>query len=423
MTPKIIQNPKSYTKDRGLTKHTTDAPLKVIKADASWNRATANEGQKSGILVGASTYQKFAPYQTKFESNKINNSGIIKQSDRQHPWVLNTEAQWADVIKYPPSFKEDLDIEGWYEDQIETQKELYEWKTDIFGNQYGLYKDFSTPALPISLYNKVHTFGELWVSNAVNKISPATEALSGIYINYRSVYPTIYSQLINNQIKDIDIFYDTLMIVTPTHITLDKILMDYNTANISSIADNSHVLTLSGGKFADTWFFEDSKRVIFCYVRLENEIPIPYLYELDLQKNNFIKRFPLDSNLNDLLSLSSYNISAIDYPVFTYNSDRKVYDIALYVKGGIGRRDFSNIDWRWTALECTPVSGANPKTWKELKRTPNNVPARWFEAACENISPPADLGDSILFINISNMANLYEIENVLLLQPIDISNA
>ncbi len=418
MNEKIIQNPNAYTKNRGLTKRATDNPLKVIDSDTSWARATPNEGHKKGTLINASVYQEFVPYQAKFETTKTNFSGLIKQTDKQHPWVINTEATWDEVINYPPSFKNDFNIDGWYADRINTQKELYEWKTDIFGNQYGLYKEFGTNLNPVSQYTKMHSFGDLWVNNTLNITSPATKLLSGIYVNHGS---TVFAQLTSNQIVDMDVFYDTLMLVTPTYIVLDKIIMNYTTAEISSIADFSHTISLSGGKFSNIWFFEETKKVVFCFVLLTNRIPIPYLYELDLEENSLTKRFPLsNSNLTDLLSLSAYSLSGIDYPVFSYNNITKTYNIILYVNGDLNNiRDLGPFDWHWSAVKS---SGFNPITWRQLKRTPTSFPARWFEATCEMVFD-LDLGDSLLLINVKDKLNSFELGEVVLIEPVDLSNA
>src|SRR4051794_30843563 len=114
MTNKTFRNPRLYTTDRGLTKKDQEAPVEQVSVDSSWMKAGPNENKKAGMAIEADTYQKFIPYQAKFESTKSNTWGFVRQGSREHPWVDYTENTWADPLNFPPNFKGDYDIQKWY---------------------------------------------------------------------------------------------------------------------------------------------------------------------------------------------------------------------------------------------------------------------------------------------------------------------
>lgn len=332
---KLFRDPSTYSDDRGLSNSDLKAPVKVTKTDASWMKASITENERSGLIIDAANHQSFVPYQTQFETKQVNTYGFVKQSDMQTPWANDSADQWRDTVNFPPDFRGIFDIKGWYSQKFDTNKELYQWKTDIFRNQYGLYKDFGTPGTFKTLYVKKHLTGEFWVCNSTGHIISAVTALSALFNNHLVAdHQLAYSNLTSNNIEDIDVFYDVMMVVTPTEVVLDKILFDYETGAISSLPQYTHMIDLSadlGGKFADIWFFEDIKKVVFCNVVITPQgFLLPYIHELDLETDQFNFSFPLPtSNLTTLQYLSTYPVVSMDYPIFTYNELTKQYVVML----------------------------------------------------------------------------------------------
>ena len=330
-----FRNPNVYIEDRGLSKKDQDTPTTVKEVDSSWLKASLIEGRRSGTIVDASTFQSFAPYQTEYESKKRNNWGITKQTDKENPWVDYTEDTWYDSVNYPADFRGIQDIEGWYAGRLETTKELYQWKTDVFGNQYGLYKNLGTPTFPLSLYTKKHAPGDLWICTSAGKVQLGQIALSAIFNNH-TIQPrdaSAFTNLTAGNIIDFDIFYDTLMLVTPVAVTLDKILFDYTTGQISSFPDYTHTIDLSAdkmGKFGDAWFFEENKKVIITSMVQSDPVILPYIYELDIEQDSFSLQFPLPtSDLSKLHAIDQLNFTSFDYPTFSYNPMTGNYNISV----------------------------------------------------------------------------------------------
>ena len=115
----------------------------------------------------------------------------------------------------------------------------------------------------------------------------------------------------------------------------------------------------------------------------------------------------------------------IDYPQFTYNNLTQTFNIALQATHYITEdpNPDPNISWTWDALKR--YSGSNTKTWRQLKADGSiNLAHRWFEttlildSTLVNKTPA-----SLILINISNQSVDYKLTNVILINPVDLSNS
>ena len=77
------------------------------------------------------------------------------------------------------------------------------------------------------MYSMQNAYGELWVKTVDGTIYSAASALSAVYNKYVN-YPTIYSQLTANTIKNFEVFNDTLIIDLSGYTVYEKIGFDYD---------------------------------------------------------------------------------------------------------------------------------------------------------------------------------------------------
>lgn len=327
----VFSDPAIYTSDYGLTNTLQVTPISTKYIDAGWTKASITQSAKSGQLVDAKAYQEFIPYQTKYESTGKNSFGIKTQSDSYDPWNGIHDNTWADTELYPPNFRNEYDIEGWYEDKVLDQdKIVYQWKTDIFGNQYFLLKNRNIA----TIYDRNNAPGELWVRDQNGLTTEGTKALSGIYDNLTVISESVSADIVTGNIKNIDLWFDTLMIRTSGYVIFEKIDFDYDYNIISSVADNLHNINLSadqGGKFAGTWLFDESKKITVCVVNsaeYSQGIIYPTIYNLDLNTNEMNMQYNGYNNVY-INQLSALCLTSIEDPVFTYNETTKEYNITF----------------------------------------------------------------------------------------------
>lgn len=144
---RMFLNVNKYSdRHRGLTKRDQRFPLIVSNIDNRWMFKSYRFSENSGTITDTLNNQKFTPYQSKFEITKINDIGISRIYDDFDFWnIPPLIGNWDSPDQYPLTLRKELTIKS-----FESRKNLLltykgdvtEWKTDMFGNNYSLYKKY-----------------------------------------------------------------------------------------------------------------------------------------------------------------------------------------------------------------------------------------------------------------------------------------
>jgi hypothetical protein len=318
----VTEDTSTHIGGRGLTKQ-DQSTLYSWSEDNRWLK----EPSTTNKLVGAikknlsKTLQSFVPYQTKANEKQI---GLIHTDDRRTPWGGSFQNQWIDNVIDPTNITGIRSMPFWSNAQISQEfgKIMDSWVTDIYGNQYGLFKQSLSAA-----------FGEVWVRKNTELLSPSYIALSAVYTPIRDLSLSTYKQLTGEGIKNFDCFADTLMIQTSSTVIFAKINYDYNIDKIESTLDdikfidlNNFLSSNSKTTFDQLWYFPNNNKLVCSLVSLSGQKMFPELYELNLNTNEFFKQYPQQEELISLQrSLSSLEIKSIESNLLTYNKTLKQF--------------------------------------------------------------------------------------------------
>ncbi len=293
------------------------------------NNQWLKESSTTGELAGAvrqnltKTLQTFIPYQSNIEETAL---GLVTPRSRISPWGGLNDEEWTDVANEPKSFTGVRNVSAWVETQILKESEQVTdcWSSDIYGNQYGLFKQLT--AVPV--VDRINTSGELWTRTNSQSVLPAYISLSAIFKPFENINITVYKELTGSGIRYIECYFDTIFIETESAVIFAKIDYDYNTALIESTFDDTRYKILSStGSFDRNWFFSTEKRIVSLYTETDNNVFSPALYELDLPTRKYKKVFPLGSTNTSSLTagLSSLNFTDVSRGSLYYNSSLKTY--------------------------------------------------------------------------------------------------
>lgn len=357
-------DPSKFNKGRSLTKKDQDNIIKHVE-NVDWMKGSNTDTAYDGQVKNSDLYQKFIPYQSNIESQKEDTNGVVTVKDdfeywtgtEKNIWLQNNKYTDQDWLKYFNLDKRDEYL------LITSNRELYSWHSDVYGNQYGLYKPVIQNR---TIYGMQNAYGQLWVKAIDGSISPATEVLSAIYNKYINV-PIIYEQLSGNNIKNFEVFFDTLVIQLSSHVLLEKIKTDYPTAAITntdarflnvdlSSAVATRILSsssLTGVNLTPTsrqyyggiWYNEPSKKFTVCLLLsagFAGSSPasgavVPVLYEYNLNDPaNRVRIYPTNNtNYNEYFynagaTLNDFKyLTHIEPPVVTYNYSTNSYFISF----------------------------------------------------------------------------------------------
>ncbi len=333
-------SPAQKINNRGLTREQQPTPYSLVKDNNIWLKEPYTTGSLAGTIKKSifKKYQKFIPYQSTYESNPTVRIGLTTPVSRQHPWGGAQNTEWADSSNQPINFTGQINVNRWVEDQVlkNTTLQLDKWCSDIYGNQYGLYKDIKNTTPKVRQTRP----GQIWIRKNSQQTEPSRLALVDVFDTYKNL--SIYSELTGTGIFNIDVFYDTLYIETSGALIFEKINYDYSQARLFSIADLSRSISLTLpvqtnlnreitntlptnqplAKIGDTWFFAKDRKVIISSIELQNYNVTVSLYSLNLN-TNILKQ---ELNIASITpTFSSLNITEVTKPVLSYNSSKKQF--------------------------------------------------------------------------------------------------
>jgi hypothetical protein len=139
-------------RNRGLTKKDQNSPVQITSIDNRWMYQSYSNSTAAGTIIDTLNNQKFTPYQSKYEITQKNDLGLCRQGDDFSFWNPVYPSVWDQSSKYPVTFRQELLASSYQarKDQLLVNKGVMtDWKIDIFGNNYGLFKvPGSTESIP-----------------------------------------------------------------------------------------------------------------------------------------------------------------------------------------------------------------------------------------------------------------------------------
>jgi hypothetical protein len=390
---------------RGFTKQDQETPYHNITENNIWLKEPTVAGSIAGTVKKNifKKYQKFYPYQSGYESNNRLQFGLLTPKSRQTPWGGTNDLEWTDYANLPQSKTGELNVQAWADSQIlkQTNLQIDNWCTDIFGNQYALYKSLSSS----NVYNKKFIPGEIWVRKNSQFTSPALISLNNVFDTYANT--NLINELTGRGIRKIDMFFDTLLIETSGTIIFEKLNYDFANDLIFSLTDEARYISLtipvstnlnkefantnlSGFNFAqagETWFFPEEKIVTQSVCGLQDTRIIPELYSLNLNNQNLRKIFPIKLEDTTLINeLSTLSLVSITPPVLSYNTLRKEYLLTILGKNNNNKN---------VVIELTIKNLTVPYLENVVVYEP--IPTGTL------LEPPAITQDLIINVNITNI--------------------
>lgn len=280
---------------------------------------------------------------------------------------------------------------------------IYDWKTDIYGNQYALFKsgylrniqDPSTitssivnntgivsPATNTNAFNTIvqgsstifssitandqyldpiykhNLTGSLFVRNTLT--SQVSALSSALYTTFSKYSNNIQTDIYNN-VRSLDVVYDTIAIETPNYYVIEKINFD-ETGFLKSTKNNTYVSINSAAPFevlSNRVFVESKNKFYFFITKLysggtTNYLPTDYskivypeIYCYDIASASLEKIYPRKdeeiTNYKDIfshdilfnnadLNSSSINLVQLLTPTISYNSYNNLFSISYVCK-------------------------------------------------------------------------------------------
>lgn len=162
-------DPSKYGNISGNTKLEFQSPLNFFEENY-FNKIDFTNQNRFGDVDTNPYYQIFRAYQTRDQSLNYNNFGIQRYVDSQDFFSGSQDSIWSNSDVFPLTPTGSLPIDERHDTLLPTNKSLVTYKSDVYGNQYGLYKD--SPIKQFSTVSTVVTFLDFvfdgYVFNLIN---------------------------------------------------------------------------------------------------------------------------------------------------------------------------------------------------------------------------------------------------------------
>lgn len=140
----FLDNAKYGKRNRGLTKKDQLMPFELTDLDNSWIYEPFISGLKAGVAIDPQNKQKLTPYQSSYEIVGYNMYGLSRQDDEFEFWNFdNDQIKW-NQRDGSRNYRGDF-TGSTYQTLIDklliNKGELVQWRSDIFGSDFGLYKN------------------------------------------------------------------------------------------------------------------------------------------------------------------------------------------------------------------------------------------------------------------------------------------
>lgn len=195
----------------------------------------------------------------------------------------------------------------------------------------------------MSIYYNKQIPGELWLRDLGNNVTAGNKVLSSIFLKYKNVNETFYSELTSNKINRFDVIFDTLFVETNSGFIFEKFYIDsgsivpFNQINFFNFRKNTTV---------DYWYSEQKNKIFFteiAYVIDTNKQPSDKYISFTLIFNSFdcntglpipLIRKEIKIAYKSIENWDDNNFK-LENPKITYNPDTKTFNVSFILRNSI----------------------------------------------------------------------------------------
>jgi hypothetical protein len=356
-----------------------DYPL-VYEINVSWNKISRSNHFLFGDVLSNSYKQLYYGYESQQQDLQKNISGISKSEDNIQFWDGEKQQNWANSDIWPGlKDKEQFDYASRQNSLMVDAGTLVKWSSDIFNNEFGLYKPVTefksinevandagimpasnteiqqAPAIANkNIFEKKNVVpGQLYFRNTYNNtVAPASAALAAIYKKYPNF---VYDELVGDIYK-FNIYGDVIILETKNYVVVDRISFNYETLSLQpTFNPGNYFLKAAINRniegFVNEWYAEEENNIYFCFVNLRPSLSAsnykliyPTIYRCSIRTLQFVQIYPSqDANINSIYSLSAefidppqIDIRKIDGAHFSRVNRTNTFDLTYLAKNNNG---------------------------------------------------------------------------------------
>ena len=320
-----------------------DFPL-IYKVDVSWNKIGMEDGFRFGDVISDSHYNRFYAYES-ISQDIINQPyGLSRSTDNVDFWSSEKDSIWTESDLWPGLNEvEQLPLKDRTDSLLIDKGTLTDWYSDIYGNEFGLYKKLDENT---TLYDKRNLVkGELYVKNTVtNLVSSFNNFFTTLYLKY----PEKVGKELKDKFYSFYLIKNVLVIETENYVILDSYDFDLGIGKaLNTLLPGIYIpkfeINSNLEKFINSYYVEENNTLFLCFLKLLPTLSAsnykslyPVIYKMDVDTLNFEQKFPgrvFDATIYSLSSNITKDLSEVDLRYveggkFSFKDKFNVYNLS-----------------------------------------------------------------------------------------------
>lgn len=318
----------------------------IYKSDLSWNKEKMGSGFNFGDVISDNYFHRFYAYQSLSQDIGTQPYGLSLVVDNIDFWNGEKDNLWTEESLWPGLKQiETLPIETRIKTLLFDEGTLVNWHTDIYGNEFGLYKKVAPEE---SVYDKKNTIGgSLYVKNTVTKLVSSFDHFFNILL-------LKYPENVRKDLSDLYLSFfmvkNVFVLETKNFVIVDSYEFDFNNGSFINTMLPGIFLKKSETnpfieKFINCYYIEKDNGLYLCFLKLLPSLSAtnyksiyPVIYKLDVDTLKLEQRYPANVFDTTIYSLSSktfdnfpeIDIRYIDSGKFLFKEKYDLFNLCYY---------------------------------------------------------------------------------------------
>ena len=127
----------------------TGCPVYHVE-DITWLKSDNSNGRLFGDIIQSKALAKFSGYTSADEISIAPQTGLSRSTDDLDFFEGDRKSRWSQSDIFPEEGPNVYDIDKRVESLIIGDRTMYKWRTDVYGNEYALYKTIQPPRSPLA---------------------------------------------------------------------------------------------------------------------------------------------------------------------------------------------------------------------------------------------------------------------------------
>lgn len=348
----VIVDQNIWANDHGLSLSNHNEIVDTVAVDSSYLKNATTHSFAAGNPTRPNNALQFIAYQTLTENTGYASYGFIdSQYTRLTPFdetTLNLDASALAI-----NFYDYANVAAWITNDVLNDQYISNWAVSVYGDQFMLLKTASFA----SVADKRDQYGSIYVRTIDGTVGPLSSIAPAIHSKCVAVSAQLVTDIHTNGVKQIELVNDTLVVVTSSHVVIDRLVPGTEITALSHYASiiPYNLYGNANDQFAGMWSNEAGQCIVLCTLVDNGNSFVPHLYSYSLVSGKLNLLYPKGATqVADWTSETAHSTGGTS---LCYNPITKTIILTA-----VDQHDVLHIGWKYNSASNVELAFAHRKS-------------------------------------------------------------